>query len=81
MGLRSIEKLVLDYTNIHFLTNVVVPLYSIKSNEFKLLNSKKEKDFNDWTILVDIYYYGYHNMPEGVSLVKEITRPAAIRRR
>ena len=45
---------------------------AVKFNEFKLLNSKKERDFNDWAILVDIKYYGYHSMPEGVSLFKEI---------
>ena len=49
---------------------------AVKFNEFKLLNSKKERDFNDWAILVDIKYYGYHSMPEGVSLFKEIISQA-----
>jgi hypothetical protein len=70
--INSNPTVTLDYTNIHLLKNVVVPLFSTKLNEFKLLNSKKEKDFNDWAILVDIKYYGYHNIPEGVSLFKEI---------
>jgi len=70
--INSNPTVTLDYTNIHFLKNVVVPLFSVKFNEFKLLNSKKERDFNDWAILVDIKYYGYHSMPEGVSLFKEI---------
>ena len=70
--INSNPTVTLDYTNIHFLKNVVVPLFSVKFNEFKLLNSKKERDFNDWVILVDIKYYGYHSMPEGASLFKEI---------
>ena len=56
----------LEVHNIHL--NVIVPLF--KLNEFKLLNSKKFKDINDWVILVNIYYYGYHTMPEGASLAR-----------
>lgn len=70
---NSNQMVTLEFNNIHFLKNVIVPLFSSKLNEFKLLNSKKEKDFNDWVILVDIYYYGYHTIPEGASLAKEIT--------
>nr|QVG61560.1 hypothetical protein [Rhizoctonia sp.] len=69
----SNQTVTLEFHNIHFFKNVIVPLFSAKLNEFKLLNSKKEKDFNDWVILVNIYYYGYHTIPEGASLAREIT--------
>jgi len=36
------------------------------------LKSKKLKDFNDWSIIVDIYYFGYHLIPEGQTLITEI---------
>ena len=71
--INSNPTVTLDYTNIHFLKTSVVGILSNKLNEFKILNSKKAKDFNDWVMLVDIFYYGYHNLPEGVALVNEIT--------
>lgn len=36
------------------------------------MQSKKFKDFCDWSILVNIYFYGYHTLPEGISLINEI---------
>ena len=36
------------------------------------MKSKKLKDFNDWSIVVDIYYFGYHLIPEGKFLITEI---------
>jgi hypothetical protein len=35
-----------------------------------ILQSKKVKDFYDWSRLVNIYYYGYHTLPEGISLIE-----------
>jgi cytochrome c oxidase subunit 3 len=58
----------LDITNIQILKNKIVPIFS-KSG---ILKSKKLKDFNDWSIIVDIYYYGYHLIPEGKALITEI---------
>ena len=69
----SNQTVTLEFHNIHFLKNVIVPLFSFNLNGFKLLNSTKVKDFNDWVILVNIYYYGYHTIPEGASLAREIT--------
>ena len=59
---------ILEFNNIHFLKNVIVPLFT----RTKLLNSKKKKDFNDFCVLVNIYYYGYHTIAEGESLAREI---------
>jgi len=36
------------------------------------LQSKKFKDFCDWSILVNISFYGYHSLPEGISLINDI---------
>ena len=66
----SNQMVTLEFHNIHFLKNVIVPLFSFNLNGFKLLNSTKVKDFNDWVILVNIYYYGYHTIPEGASLAR-----------
>lgn len=74
--INSNPTVTLEYNNIHFLKNVIVPLFTSFSGVYgahlNLLNSKKVKDFNDWAILVNIYYYGYHTIPEGKSLAIEI---------
>jgi hypothetical protein len=38
------------------------------------LKTKKFKDFNDWSFVVDIYYFGFHDylLPEGKLLITEI---------
>ena len=79
--INSNQMVTLEYYNIHFLKNVIIPLFSNfvgselkdKQNKFNLLNSKKEKDFYLWSILVNIYYYGYNTIPEGDSLIRDIT--------
>lgn len=67
-GNNSTQMVILEFNNIHFLKNVIVPLFT----KTKLLNSKKLKDFNDFCVLVNIYYYGYHTIAEGESLAREI---------
>jgi hypothetical protein len=47
-------------------------MFTQNNSKFKILNSKKKKEFYDWTILVNIYYYGYHRLPEGISLINDI---------
>ena len=39
-----------------------------------LLQSKKRKDFDSWSVLVNIYYLGYHLLPEGKHLISEIQK-------
>ena len=66
--INSNQTVTLEFNNIHFLKNVILPLFLEG-----LLNTKKEKDFIKFSILVDIYYYGYHTIAEGESLAREIT--------
>jgi hypothetical protein len=49
----------LDITDIHILKNKIVPIFYTHKG-IGILKSKKLKDFNDWSIVVDIYYFGYH---------------------
>jgi len=49
----------LDITDIHILKKSIVPLYSKDG----ILKTKKFKDFNDWSFVLDIYYFGYHLLP------------------
>nr|WVH38038.1 LAGLIDADG endonuclease [Ganoderma leucocontextum] len=65
---NSRQVVTIEFNNIHFLKIVIVSLFT----KTKLLNSKKLKDFNDFCTLVDVYYYGYHTIPEGESLAREI---------
>ena len=59
----------LDITDIHILKKKsIVPLNS-KDGKLK---TKKFKDFNDWSFVIDIYYFGYHLLPEGKLLITEI---------
>lgn len=45
---------------------------SVGANSNILPNAKKSKDFNDWCIIVNIYYFGYHLLEEGLNLINEI---------
>lgn len=63
---------ILDIYNIHILKNIVMPVYNKNDSKFKILNSQKYRDFCNWSFLVDIYYYGYHKLSEGINLINEI---------
>ena len=63
---------ILEANNVHILKNKIIPLFSKIESGFTVLQSNKLKDFQDWSLIVDIYYYGYHKIPEGVSLIKLI---------
>nr|YP_009739357.1 LAGLIDADG homing endonuclease [Tricholoma bakamatsutake]QIC20200.1 LAGLIDADG homing endonuclease [Tricholoma bakamatsutake] len=58
----------LDITDIDKLKKSIVPLYS----KVGILKTKKLKDFKDWCLVVDIYFFGYHLLPEGKLLITEI---------
>ena len=58
---------VLEFNQISFLKNIIIELY--KNNH---LYSKKIKDFHDWSIIVDINYFGYHLLPLGDEIIKLI---------
>jgi len=55
---------------VHALKNKILSLCSRSD----ILKSKKFKDFKDWSILIDIYYLGYHLLPEGKLLINEIKK-------
>lgn len=71
----------LDITDIHVLKNKIRPLFSLTAKHPSgpsgrgehqvedILRSKKIKDFKDWCIIIDIYYFGYHLLSEGKSLI------------
>jgi hypothetical protein len=61
----------LDITDIHILKNKIVPIFSTLNGNSNL-KSKKLKDFKDWSIVIDIYYFGYHLIPSGKFLITEI---------
>ena len=64
---RKIGKsVILEINNINVLFNIVLPLYT------NLMLTKKSKDFSDWSNIVKIYYYGYHNLPEGIESINLI---------
>jgi hypothetical protein len=65
---NSNSMVTFEIREINVLKKVILPLFS-KPN---ILQSKKLKDFNDWSILVNIYYLGYHLLPEGIALITEI---------
>jgi hypothetical protein len=72
---NSNPMVTLLFNNIRDLKNVIVPLFSKTDCIFKPtsgLQSKKIKDFNDWCIVVNIYFHGYHRLPDGILLINEI---------
>ena len=53
----------LEISNINILMNVIIPIFS------KGMLTKKSLDFKDWSIIVEITYYGYHTLLEGINLI------------
>ena len=56
----------LEINNINILMNVIIPIFS------KDMLTKKSLDFKDWSIIVEITYYGYHTLLEGIELINLI---------
>lgn len=44
----------------------------MENKDFSVLQTKKLKDFCAWSIIVIIVFYGYHRLPEGISIINEI---------
>lgn len=57
--------IVLEVNDIKYIINKLIPLMH---NDVLNLKTLKSKDFLLWKILVDIYYKGYHTIPEGKSV-------------
>jgi len=66
MSISSRKTVVLEINNIHVLFNIILPLYS------NYMITKKLIDYSDWSNIVKIYYYGYHNLSEGIELINLI---------
>lgn len=64
---NSESFVVLEFNQITFLKKILVPFY-----QDNLLFSRKIKDFNYWSIIVDINYLGYHLLPLGDEIIKLI---------
>ena len=67
---------VIDIHNIHLLKNLTISIFKLKDNKTGLmvnsLMTKKLQDFNDWCILVNIFYYGYNQIFESIPIINEI---------
>lgn len=50
------------------------PISFLESKDFSVLQTKKLKDFCDWSIIVIIVFYGYHRLPEGISIINELKK-------
>lgn len=57
----------LEFNNVRFLFNFILKEF----NSFSMF-SKKKLDFNDWAIIVKLYYFGYHLLPSGKSLIEKL---------
>ena len=44
----------------------------MEDNIFSILQTKKVKDFCDWSIIMIIVIYGYNRLPEGISIINQL---------
>jgi hypothetical protein len=44
----------------------------MQNNNFSILQTKKLQDFCHWSNIVTIIFYGYHTLPQGISIINEI---------
>jgi len=56
----------LEINNINILMNFIIPFFS------KGMLTKKALDFKYWSIIVEITYYGYHTLLQGIELINLI---------
>lgn len=52
--------------------NDLKPISFVEDNNFNLLQTQKLQDFCYWSIIVSIVFYGYHTLPQGISIINEI---------
>lgn len=60
---KSAGSVILEINNINILMNRIIPIFS------KGMLTKKSLDFEDWSMIVKITYYGYHTLDEGKELI------------
>jgi hypothetical protein len=69
--INSKPTVVLEFNQISFLKNVIIPTFFDETG-IQILQTKKVNDFYDWCTLINIYYFGYHLIPEGILIIKII---------
>ena len=69
----SNQMIVLEYNQISFLKNKIIPTFYALDGK-PLLQSKKLQDFFRWSAIVNLYFFGYHLLAEGLSLIFEIKK-------
>lgn len=52
--------------------NQIKPISFLEDNNFSILQTKKLQDFCYWSIIVNIVFYGYHKLPQAISIINEI---------
>jgi hypothetical protein len=70
-GLNENPTAVLEITKISTLLKFLNK-YNNKNSDLFSFKTKKYYDFKDWSIIVNLYYLGYHLLPEGKSLIIKI---------
>ena len=60
---RSAGSVILEINNINILMNRILPIFS------KGMLTKKSLDFEHWSMIVNITYYGYHTLDKGKELI------------
>lgn len=68
-GLNENPTVVLEINKINSLKNNILTKYGNQESGLLSFYTKKSKDFEDWSIIVNLYYLGYHLLPEGKSLI------------
>jgi cytochrome c oxidase subunit 3 len=70
-GLNENPTAVLEINKISILKKFV-DKYEDKNSGLFSFKTKKYYDFKDWSIIVNLYYLGYHLLPEGKSLILKL---------
>jgi hypothetical protein len=68
-GLNYNPTVILEINKISILKNVILTKYGNQESGLLTLYTKKSKDFEDWSIIVNLFYLGYHLLPKGRSLI------------
>src|SRR5690606_10898770 len=70
-GLNESPVVVLEINQIEIIKNTILPMFE-DPNYHEFYISKKWKSFKYWAIIVNLYYNGYHLLPEGKILINNI---------
>lgn len=68
-GFNNNPTVILEINKISILKNKVLTKYGNQESGLLTFYTKKSQDFEDWSVIVNLYYLGYHLLPEGKSLI------------